>query len=86
LEAAVFEKPLFFGPHYRKFNEAVELVQRGAACSITHADEMVQKLRCFKNDPSCYQAICETCKTYITQNLGATNKIWEVFTPFLVFV
>jgi 3-deoxy-D-manno-octulosonic-acid transferase len=75
LEAAVFEKPLFFGPHYDKFNEAVELVEKDAAFSISNAKEMAQKIIFFNDNPSSYEATCALCKNYIKQNLGATNKI-----------
>jgi 3-deoxy-D-manno-octulosonic-acid transferase len=75
LEAAVFEKPLFFGPHFQKFNEAVELVEISGAFSIKNADEMAQKILFFDESPSSYQNTCEKCKKYVAQNLGATDKI-----------
>ena len=75
LEAAVFEKPIFFGPHYQKFNEAVALVENGAAFPIIHAAKMAQKLIDFENNPKFYHNICEICKNYVIQNLGATDKI-----------
>jgi len=75
LEAAVFEKPLFFGPRFQKFNEAVELVKAGGAFSIKNAEEMAEKFLCFKNKPHFYKNTCEICKNYVAQNLGATDKI-----------
>jgi 3-deoxy-D-manno-octulosonic-acid transferase len=75
LEAAVFEKPIFFGPNFQKFNEAVELVENGGAFSIKNAEEMGQRVRCFEENPSTYEAVCEICKNYVAQNLGATDKI-----------
>jgi 3-deoxy-D-manno-octulosonic-acid transferase len=78
LEAAVFEKPVFFGPHFQKFNEAVELVENGGAFSIKNADEMAQKIQSFENEPLSYHAICEICKNYVAQNLGATGKIISI--------
>ena len=78
LEAAVFEKPIFFGTHYHKFIEAVELVKNGAAFPLSHADEMAEKIRSFENEPSSYMATCQLCKTYIAQNLGATEKIFTI--------
>jgi len=75
LEATVFEKPIFFGPHFQKFNEAVELVERGAAFSIKNAEEIVQKVVFFEENLSFYYNTCEICKKYVAQNLGATDKI-----------
>jgi 3-deoxy-D-manno-octulosonic-acid transferase len=75
LEAAVFEKPIFFGPHYQKFNEAVELVKNGAAFSITNAEVMAKKITFFEENPSSYKTVCDICKNYVDRNLGATGKI-----------
>ncbi len=47
LEAAVWSKPVIFGPNYQKFKEAKELIEEGAAFSIeneTELKEVVQKL------------------------------------------
>ena len=77
LEAAVFGIPLFFGPHYDHFNEAVELVNRGCAFPIRNADEMMQEIRLFSEDEKKYQAICNTCRAFVVQNLGACERILE---------
>jgi 3-deoxy-D-manno-octulosonic-acid transferase len=78
LEAAVFEKPIFFGPHYQRFNEAVALVELGAAFSIKNENEIAQQLNYFEENPSSYLKVCETCKKYVAQNIGATDKIMAV--------
>jgi len=75
LEAAVFEKPVFFGPHYQKFNEAVELVKNGGAFSVKKASEMAEIMHRFDNNPPLYHATCNICKNFVAQNLGATEKI-----------
>jgi len=79
LEAAVFAKPLFFGPHFKKFNEAVELVEKGAAFPVSDAAQMKNKIDHFEKNPSDYHATCEICKKYIVDNLGATQKIITFF-------
>ena len=75
LEAAVFEKPIFFGPYFQKFNEAVELVEQGAAFPVKNAAEMEHKMVCFKENPAFYEETCRICKKYVGRNLGATGKI-----------
>ena len=75
LEAAVFEKPVFFGPNFQKFNEAVELVQMGGAFSIKKPEDMIQKICSFEYDAQFYRHTCEICKSYVAKNLGATDKI-----------
>ena len=77
LEAAVFGIPLFFGPEYDHFNEAVELVTRKGAFSIVTSEEMIIKLRGFKANPDYYKQTCQICAQYVHENLGACDKIAE---------
>ncbi len=75
LEAGVFGVPLFFGPKYSKFNEAVELVSRGGAFSIQTAEEMTTHIQQFSAQPEQYGAVCDICRTFVQENLGAVDKI-----------
>ena len=75
LEAGVFGVPLFFGPKYQKFNEAVELVSRGGAFSIQCAEAMIEKIELFAQQPEQYQSVCAICRTFVQENLGAVDKI-----------
>ena len=75
LEAGVFGVPLFFGPKYSKFNEAVELVSRGGAFSIQTAEEMTTRIQQFNAQPEQYGAVCDICRTFVQENLGAVDKI-----------
>ena len=82
LEAAVFGIPLFFGPEYAKFQEAIELVRRGGAFSIRTSAEMTERMAQFETDPDFYQETCQICTDYVTENLGSCDKIIE-FLPEL---
>ena len=75
LEAAVFGVPLFFGPKYQKFNEAVQLVALKGAFSIISYEEMLQKCQLYASSPEAYSAVCEICKKYVESNLGSCEKI-----------
>ena len=77
LEAAVFGVPLFFGPEFRKFNEAVELVQQKGAFSITSAAEMEEIVRRFDGEPDFYEKTCAICRHYVEANIGACDKIFN---------
>lgn len=79
LEAAVYGKPLFFGPHYDHFNEAVQLVELKGAFSVNSADEMTKIMEDFESqrDPEYYRHTCEICQQYVAQNSGAVEKIYE---------
>ena len=82
LEAAVFGIPLFFGPKYAKFQEAVELVRRGGAFSIHTSAEMTERMAQFETDPDFYQKTCQICKDYVTENLGSCDKILKYLPEF----
>ncbi|MDR3047584.1 MAG: 3-deoxy-D-manno-octulosonic acid transferase [Bacteroidales bacterium] len=75
IEAAVYGIPIFFGPHYHKFNEAEALVTSGGAFSIHSAHTMIEKVEMFENNPLFYQESCCLCKQYVQANLGAANKL-----------
>lgn len=77
LEAAVFGIPVFFGPHYSKFNEAIELVNRKGGFSIQNADEMRLIMKRFENAPEYYRETCRICADFVKENLGACDKIVE---------
>lgn len=78
LEAAVFGVPLFFGPHYSKFNEAVQLVALQGAFSITDYSEMLQKCELYAQNQDEYASVCQICKSFVQENLGSCQKIMEI--------
>ena len=82
LEAAVFGIPLFFGPKYAKFQEAVELVRRKGAFSIRTADEMSDRIAQFESDAVFYENTCQICKNFVAENLGSCDKIMTYLPEF----
>ena len=77
LEAAVFGKPIIFGPVYEKFAEAIQLVDAGGAFSITNALELEKLLDALLKDKVLLANTGAICKTYVQENTGATKKIME---------
>jgi 3-deoxy-D-manno-octulosonic-acid transferase len=77
LEAAVYGKPTFFGPHYDHFNEAINLVTLKGAFSVTSADEMQAIMSKFEQDPEYYAQTCDICQQYVAHNSGAVDIIYE---------
>ena len=77
LEAAVFGKPLIFGPVYDKFFEATQLVEAGGAFSFTNALELEELLHRLLKDEVFSQIAGKVCKNFVYKNGGATNKIME---------
>jgi 3-deoxy-D-manno-octulosonic-acid transferase len=75
LEAAVFGLPLFFGPKYSKFQEAVDLVKLGCAFPVNNADELLATFEKVHTTPGARQTITNTEKQYVQEQAGATTQI-----------
>ncbi len=75
IEAAVYAKPLIFGPYYSKYKEAVDLVNLKSAFSTHNYEEFEQKINHFKNDISLKKNTGEIAGNYVYKSTGATNKI-----------
>ncbi|MES1220990.1 MAG: 3-deoxy-D-manno-octulosonic acid transferase, partial [Bacteroidota bacterium] len=75
LEAAVYGKPVVFGPVYKKYREAIELIGAEGAKSFSTSYELKQIFFTLLNDTTDYNQKCEASKRYVQQNEGATEKI-----------
>lgn len=77
LEAAVWGKPLLFGPNHEKFAEAKELRSLGGGISFDNIDCGVKELLELKSNQSELIRRGEISKEYIMKNEGATAKIFK---------
>jgi 3-deoxy-D-manno-octulosonic-acid transferase len=77
LEAAVYGKPVVFGPVYDKYIEAVELEQQGGGWVINTALELEKTFNDLIEDTSAWQKSCEAARNYVYNNKGATNSIMQ---------
>jgi len=75
LEAAVFGIPVFFGPKYKKFREAIELVHWKGAFSVRHERDFNDKFSDIVTDTVRLEKIKEINLRYIDNNKGATDLI-----------
>jgi 3-deoxy-D-manno-octulosonic-acid transferase len=75
LEAAVYGAPIFFGPNYKKFNEAVELVKLKSAFSVNDANDLLLVFNDLKSDPTKYNQVSESNKKFVETRKGATKII-----------
>jgi len=78
LEAAVYGKPVLFGPVYDWYIEAVELVGSGGGFSIENAleaEELMKRLLTYRHE---YAQACDASKEYVYSKRGATEKILQV--------
>ncbi len=74
LEAAAYGKPVIFGPNYQKFEEAKQLIEIGAGCSIKNTEEFSSTIRTFIT-PDNYMDKSRKASNYIHQYKGASEKI-----------
>jgi 3-deoxy-D-manno-octulosonic-acid transferase len=75
LEAAVYGRPVVFGPVYDKYIEAVELVEEGGGLVINTALEAEQTFNTLLADAGAYTSACEAARNYVYSNKGATGSI-----------
>lgn len=77
LEAAVYGKPVVFGPVYDKYIEAVELVQHGGAFVVRTALELEQTFNELLSNNDSYRSACEAARNYVYSNKGATESVMQ---------
>ena len=76
LEAAVYGKPVIFGPIYDKFIEADELIAEGGAISISNALELEKVLNRLLNHEPEYKWRSDVAAKFVEIKAGATQKIY----------
>ncbi len=79
LEAAVYGIPVIFGPNYKKFQEAVDLIELGGAFSIsdyTGFSRLMSDL--LVDNSSLYASSAAISNDYSQRNRGATVKVLDI--------
>ena len=75
LEAAAFGLPVFFGPRYARFQEAVELVQLGCAFPVQSAQQLESAFdRLYYNEEARLK-VQDMSLDYVHTHAGATDRI-----------
>ena len=75
LEASVYGVPVLFGPNYKKFREANDLIQTESCFSIQNENEFDFKINQLLNDKKLYSECSIGCYDYVKNNSGATDQI-----------
>ena len=79
LEAAVYEIPVMFGKNYKKFKEAIELIQEGIAFEINTAQD-ISTITSKIQQAQGMKQITINCQRYIQKHSGATSIILNYIT------
>ena len=78
LEAAVYGVPILFGDHnYKKFQEALDLIEAGSAHAIGNATDLSDLLEMYFADSDKRALAREKSTAYIDSGLGATQLILD---------
>ncbi len=77
LEAATFGMPILFGPNYKRFKEAVELIEVGSAFSIHDVFEFTEIFEKLIADEKYLKQTGERSQKFVSDNKGATQKIMD---------
>ena len=78
LEAACWGVPVLFGPDYKDFKEAVDLIEKGGAFCYRNFSEFSSLMDKWLTDQNRYQSSSDIVTRYIKNNLGATEKILRI--------
>lgn len=80
LEATVYGVPVLFGPNYKKFKEAIDLIQTKSCFSIQNENEFSTITNQLLTDKHFYSGCSAGCIDYVKNNSGATDQIVQYIT------
>jgi 3-deoxy-D-manno-octulosonic-acid transferase len=75
LEAAVYAKPVVFGPTFHKFKEAADLIRNGGAFTISNADDSVKIMSQLLTNKEMLKESGKQSGDYVYSNRGASMRI-----------
>ena len=75
LEAAVYGKPVLFGPNYKKFKEAIGLIEAGGGSCVTSSAEFSSQLKFLLGNKSELEMRSKNSFEFVKENKGATEII-----------
>ncbi len=76
-EPAVYGNPVFFGPRYQNFREAVDMVTIGTAFSVNNSEEFLKGLSALLADGTRLEVLRQKNRTYMESHAGATQAIMD---------
>ncbi len=77
VEAAVWGKPVFFGPNNQRFMEAQELKECGGGIEITSYDDFARQMDQLAADPQALATRGQTAAECVSRRSGATDRIFS---------
>lgn len=78
LEAAVYGKPVIFGPVFNKFREAIGLLEEGGAITIENALELEEALNQLLGNRQYLDECSSAARDFVLRQRGATENILRI--------
>lgn len=78
LEAAVYGMPVLFGPNFKKFREACELIECGGAYCIHDYNSFSSLMEELLNYPETLKSAENAAGNYVKNNSGVVKKIMKI--------
>lgn len=78
LEAAVYGIPVIFGPNFKKFREANQLLEAGGGYSIHDSDGFLSLMDEFIEYPKVLHAAGQHAGDYVKNNAGVVDKVMRI--------
>ena len=75
LEPAAFFKPVIMGPYYKKYQEAVGLVESGGGLVAENASQFIQIIKRLLSEKNDYEKAANASGRFVEVQAGATQKI-----------
>ena len=75
LEAAVYGRPVLFGPNFKKYREAVALIESGGAQFFHDAAELGNIMKGLLKEKNEYETRSAAAEMYVSANKGATRRV-----------
>lgn len=77
LEAAVWGKPVLFGPNYKKYREAFELIAAGGGFSVADGTALNNLAGTLIKNQAYRQEVGAKAKAYVAAHTGATQNVLD---------
>lgn len=78
LEAAVYNIPVIFGPNFKKFIEAVGLIESGGGYSIAEYETFRALMDEFMEYPKTMETAGNHAGKFVSEHAGAVNKVMSI--------
>lgn len=83
LEPTVYGLPVLFGPNFKKFNEAFQIIDLKAGFTYNNTTDLISYLQPLLHNDVAISEASSLAANYVRKNSGATNKIVNSLREFL---